>query len=264
MSAKRTLAVGTGLAAGLGPIAYPLFRRWCITWGTRGDEATRKLPGDELLPDADLVTTRAITIDAPADAIWPWLVQMGSGRGGAYTYDWIENLLGLNMHSADEILPAVSRTSRSATTPAGTRPTGHAGRDPRPGAGAHDPDRRLNWVWIFALAARERVDQADQPEPDRHGGAAAGRPPVLPAVHGAGQPAHGAQDAARHQAARRMPVTTRPDSDYLTQGCPRYHAAWQTTIQTAMYWQANAATVQAWKTSWNPNHRGHGSGRLSP
>ncbi len=51
------------------------------------------------------MTTRAITIDAPPDAIWPWLVQMGSGRGGAYTYDWIENLLGLNMHSADEILP---------------------------------------------------------------------------------------------------------------------------------------------------------------
>ena len=38
-------------------------------------------------------------------AIWPWLAQMGSGRGGAYTYDWIENLLGLNMHSATEILP---------------------------------------------------------------------------------------------------------------------------------------------------------------
>ena len=46
------------------------------------------------------MTTRAITVDAPPEAIWPWLAQMGSGRGGAYTYDWIENLLGLNMHSA--------------------------------------------------------------------------------------------------------------------------------------------------------------------
>jgi len=105
MSAKRTLTIGTALAAALGPIAYPLLRRGCLTWGTRGDEATRKLPGDELLPDAGLVSTRAITVDARPDAVWPWLVQMGSGRGGAYSYDWIENVLGLNMHSADEILP---------------------------------------------------------------------------------------------------------------------------------------------------------------
>ena len=73
--------------------------------GRPAEEAAMKLPGDELLPDARLVTTRAITIEAPPDAIWPWIVQMGSGRGGAYTYDWIENLLGLSMHSADEILP---------------------------------------------------------------------------------------------------------------------------------------------------------------
>jgi hypothetical protein len=63
------------------------------------------LPGDELLATADIVSTRAVTIDAPPDAVWPWLVQMGSGRGGAYTYDWIENLFGLGMHSAREVLP---------------------------------------------------------------------------------------------------------------------------------------------------------------
>jgi hypothetical protein len=56
-----------------------------------------------LLDVADIVATRAIGIDAPPSAIWPWLVQMGSGRAGAYTYDWIENLLGLNMQSADRI-----------------------------------------------------------------------------------------------------------------------------------------------------------------
>lgn len=103
---KRTLTIGAGLAAGLAPLAYPLFlRRGCLTWGARADEAAMKLPGDELLPDAGLVSTRAITIGAPPDAIWPWLVQMGSGRGGAYTYDRIENLFGLNMHNAGKILP---------------------------------------------------------------------------------------------------------------------------------------------------------------
>jgi hypothetical protein len=63
------------------------------------------MPGDDLLPEPDLLATRAVTVAAQPSAIWPWLVQMGSGRGGAYTYDWIENLFGLGMHSADEILP---------------------------------------------------------------------------------------------------------------------------------------------------------------
>jgi hypothetical protein len=67
---KRPLAIGAGLAAGLAPLAYPLLlRRWCLTWGARADEAPMNLPGDELLPGAGLVTTRAITIDAPPDAI---------------------------------------------------------------------------------------------------------------------------------------------------------------------------------------------------
>jgi hypothetical protein len=110
-----------------------------------------KLPGDELLPHAGLVTTRAITIDAPPDAIWPWLVQMGSGRGGAYTYDWIENLLGLNMHSADEILPEFQDLKAGDELPMGP------GR-PVMRVEVLDPQRTLtiriadmNWAWIFAL-----------------------------------------------------------------------------------------------------------------
>ena len=73
-----------------------------------------------MFPCADLATTRAITIKAPPDAIWPWLVQMGSGRGGAYTYDWIENLLGLNMHSADQILPQYQDLKIGDELPHGT------------------------------------------------------------------------------------------------------------------------------------------------
>ena len=68
------------------------------------------MPGDELLEHADGVSTRAITIDAPAGAVWPWLAQMGPApRGGAYTYDGIENLLGLDMHSVDRVLPEFQR-----------------------------------------------------------------------------------------------------------------------------------------------------------
>lgn len=95
---------------GLGVVAlaavYALFlRRPILTWGATDEEATARLPGDELLEDADGIATRAIDIDAPAAAVWPWIAQMGpSPRGGAYTY-WIENLLGLNMHGAGQVLP---------------------------------------------------------------------------------------------------------------------------------------------------------------
>jgi hypothetical protein len=83
-----------------------LLRQPILTWGATAEEAAARLPGDELLEDADGVATRAITIDAPRSAVWPWIAQMGpSPRGGAYTYDWIENLLGLDMHSADLVLP---------------------------------------------------------------------------------------------------------------------------------------------------------------
>jgi hypothetical protein len=85
---------------------YPFLRRPILSWGATAEEANSRLPGDELLEDADGVSTRAITADAPAASVWPWLAQMGpSPRGGAYTYDWIENLLGLDMHSVDHVMP---------------------------------------------------------------------------------------------------------------------------------------------------------------
>ena len=104
--AGKRIIGGVALAAGVWAVSYPaLLRQRCLTWGATPDEVERELPGDELLDTADIVSTRAVTIDAPPNAVWPWLVQMGSGRGGAYTYDWIENLFGLGIHSAREVLP---------------------------------------------------------------------------------------------------------------------------------------------------------------
>jgi hypothetical protein len=156
MRKRTSVAAGAVLAAGLGSLAYPLFfRRWCLTWGARPDEVSRKLPGDELLAVAGIVSTRAITVDAPPAAIWPWLVQMGSGRGGVYTYDWIENLLGLNMHSAREILPQFQDLKAGDELPLGP------GR-PAMRVAVCDPEHTLmfqfadgNWVWIFALFAED-------------------------------------------------------------------------------------------------------------
>lgn len=63
------------------------------------------MPGDELVPDANFATTRAIDINAPVEVVWPWLVQIGQGRGGFYSYDLLENVMGLDIQSADQIIP---------------------------------------------------------------------------------------------------------------------------------------------------------------
>src|ERR1700761_8215652 len=152
MHTRRALAAAASAAVVLGPTTYLLFlRRWGLNWGAREDEVAAKLPGDDLLSYAGLVTTRAITIDAPPEDIWPWLVQMGSGRGGAYTYDWIENLFGLNMHSATEILPEFQDLKVGDELPLGSG--GPVMRvevlDPPHALAIRTTDQ--NWVWIFAL-----------------------------------------------------------------------------------------------------------------
>jgi len=79
----------------------PRLRRW----GASPDEVARALPGDELVPDPLYTTTHAVTVHAAAEAVWPWLVQIGQNRGGFYTYDALENLAGLNVRSADRVHP---------------------------------------------------------------------------------------------------------------------------------------------------------------
>jgi len=86
-------------------VSAPLARLWFNRWGATAEECARGLPGDDLIPSPKLSYTRAITINAPATAIWPWLIQMGQGRGGLYSYDGLENLVGCQIHSADSITP---------------------------------------------------------------------------------------------------------------------------------------------------------------
>jgi len=82
-----------------------LLRPWHMTWGATDAEACGEVAGDELMPGAGIVSTRVVEIDAPPSAVWPWLVQMGPGRGGAYTYDWIERRLGIDIRNVDRIVP---------------------------------------------------------------------------------------------------------------------------------------------------------------
>jgi hypothetical protein len=119
----------------------------------RGGAASR-LPGDELLENADGVATRAIAIDAPPAAVWPWLAQMGPyPRGGAYTYDWIENLLGLHMHSVDHVLSDFQHPEVGNTIGFGSNRMRVERVEPEQVLVSRSEDG--NWVWAFVLEERD-------------------------------------------------------------------------------------------------------------
>ena len=80
-------------------------RSWVLHWGATPGEVGAELPGDDIVPQPAWQSTRAIDIDAPVEAVWPWLAQMGQDRAGLYSYDWLENLAGLEFHNADRIVP---------------------------------------------------------------------------------------------------------------------------------------------------------------
>ena len=144
----------TGALAVASILYWRLLRRPILTWGATPEEAEARLPGDELLEDADGVATRAITIDAPASAVWPWIAQMGpSPRGGAYTYDWIENLLGLNMHSVDRVLPEYQQPKVGDGFGYGANEMSFRLVQPEHVLATQSADG--NWVWTFILEERD-------------------------------------------------------------------------------------------------------------
>ena len=91
-----------GAAAGVLAVGV---RNRLLRWGATRAEVGMTLPGDGLLRHAHLSSTRAIAVRAMPAAVWPWVAQLGQGRGGFYSYDGLENLVGCDMNSADEILP---------------------------------------------------------------------------------------------------------------------------------------------------------------
>ncbi len=96
---KRVI-VGSTIAAASWAAYYGI-RRWWATWGVDPAEGARPLPGDDLVPVPESGDTRGITIEAPPSAVWPWLLQMGYGRAGWYSYDRLD----MRGRSADEIHP---------------------------------------------------------------------------------------------------------------------------------------------------------------
>jgi hypothetical protein len=96
------IAVG---AAGLAAAYVFLVRPWHLRWGATGGEASGPLPGDDLVAAPKGQATHAVTIDAPPEGVWPWLVQLGQDRAGFYSYAWLENLFGCHMRNTYRIVP---------------------------------------------------------------------------------------------------------------------------------------------------------------
>ncbi|UCB42420.1 MAG: hypothetical protein JSV77_08120 [Dehalococcoidales bacterium] len=108
MMAGKWKTIGEGLAgASIMAISLvtPFLNRRRRYWGATDAEIQRALPGDDLVPDLKGEYVHAITINAPAADIWPWLVQIGQGRGGFYSYELLENMIGCKIKNADEIIP---------------------------------------------------------------------------------------------------------------------------------------------------------------
>ena len=205
----------SGAAFGWIATAAILYHFSCAGRSSTGAQPTPKsharLPGDELLENADGIATRAITIDAPASAVWPWIAQMGPApRGGAYTYDWIENLLGLDMHSTDRVLPEYQHPQVGDTLGYGKNRMRFERVEPERVLATRSEDG--NWVWSFVLderngrtrlISRNRFRLALNGREDRN------------ASDGARIAHHGTQDAARHQAARRTPRRRRKEESHV-------------------------------------------------
>lgn len=88
-------------------LTAPLYRHWHLRWGATNAEVALAMPGDAMVPDASFTATRAITIAAPPELVWPWIVQIGTGRAGFYSYDLFDNAA---RPSADRILPQFQET----------------------------------------------------------------------------------------------------------------------------------------------------------
>jgi len=110
------IIVVSGAVILAGALFFALYRPWQLKWGATRDEIDRIMPGDEIVPRAMFNATRAVTIDANPEAIWPWLVQIGFGRAGWYSYDLFDNF---GRHSSTRIMPDLQHIEVGDLVPLG-------------------------------------------------------------------------------------------------------------------------------------------------
>ena len=170
----RRAGIGLVIVGAAAAVYFRFLRPWHLHWGATAQEASGEVAGDELMPHPDIVATRVVEIDAPPSAIWPWLVQMGPGRGGAYTYDWIERRLGIDIRNTHHVIPELQHLKVGDEIPM----PGYAMRVERLDLGQAMVVRSSNhaWVWSFELRpanghtrliSRNRFDTAVLPVKDK-------------------------------------------------------------------------------------------------
>jgi hypothetical protein len=128
-------------------------RRWFNSWGTTADEVRRSMLGDEVIEKPTSGAMLAVTINAPPENIWPWLLQLGYQRGGLYSYDWLDRLFGfLDRPSAKRILPEFQNLAIGDKIPWGHGESlAVAVIDPYRSLVLDYKGRGMEWVWQFGL-----------------------------------------------------------------------------------------------------------------
>lgn len=128
-------------------------RRCFSRWGTTPEELARVMPGDALIPNPTDMSMQAVTVNAPPEDIWPWLLQIGYQRGGLYSYDWLDRLFGfLDRPSATRILPEFQHLAVGDKIPWGHNTELTVGVvQPLRALALSYEDRGFKWVWQFVL-----------------------------------------------------------------------------------------------------------------
>ena len=142
LAAALTLAVGYW---------FPV-RRWMSRWGTSAEELARVMPGDGLIANPTHSAMQSVTVNASPADIWPWLVQIGSARGGLYSYDWLDRLFGfLDRPSATRILPEFQQLTVGDKIFFGREELTVAVLEPLRALALSYQARGMEWVWQFGL-----------------------------------------------------------------------------------------------------------------
>jgi hypothetical protein len=153
MKGARTWVPAVTVAVAVAYLVSVPLRRW----GTAGDERTRRLPGEELVPGPAASLTQAVDIAAPPEEVWPWLVQLGQDKAGFYSYAWLENLAGAGVTNADHVDPVWQGTREGDLLWLHPRIALDVQRlDPQRllVAGRRGMPGGLGFQWIFVLTAR--------------------------------------------------------------------------------------------------------------
>ena len=144
-----------------------VIRPWHLKWGASGMEAREPLPGDELVEHPRLVSTRAITINASVGEVWPWLAQLGQGRGGFYSYSRLERMMGAGIENADRIIPELQQIKTGDVIHLGPEKPDGQQTAPLMYVSRAEPNRSLVLVSRVDLETLQTFDESD-PLPEKY------------------------------------------------------------------------------------------------